>query len=124
MIDNKKVALFGWHPDVVNYDKWPGMTAEKLRAALEGDRDSLLELGYAVDLHYIRDGETAFDAATEALTGKPYECVLIGAGVRRDEDHFLVFEKLVNAVHKAAPQATICFNTNPSDTADAIKRWT
>ncbi|MDD1782713.1 hypothetical protein LRP49_16190 [Enterovibrio sp. ZSDZ35] len=119
-----KVALFGWHPDVVNYDKWPGMTAEKLRAALEGDRDRLLDLGYSVDLHYIRDGETAYDAATSALVGQPYDCVLIGAGVRRDDDHFLVFEKLVNAVHKAAPQATICFNTNPSDTADAIKRWT
>ncbi|WP_017016359.1 hypothetical protein [Enterovibrio norvegicus] len=49
--------------------------------------------------------------------------MLIGAGVRRDEDHFLVFERLVNAAHMAAPDAAICFNTNPSDTAEAIKRW-
>ncbi|KXF81676.1 hypothetical protein [Enterovibrio coralii] len=123
-MSSKKVALFGWHPDVVNYEKWPGMSAEKLRAALEGDRANLLSLGYEVDLHYIRDGDTAYDAASAALADTNYDCVLIGAGVRRDDDHFLTFEKLVNAVHKAAPQATICFNTNPSDTADAIKRWT
>lgn len=123
-MENKKVALFGWHPDVVNYDKWPGMNAEKLRAALEADRERLLSLGYAVDLLFIKEGDTAYDTAHDALSGKDYDCVLIGAGVRRDDDHFFVFEKLVNAVHKAAPQATICFNTNPSDTADAIKRWT
>ncbi|WP_407330653.1 hypothetical protein [Enterovibrio sp. 27052020O] len=123
-MSDKKIALFGWHPDVVNYDKWPDMNAEKLRAMLEADRDKLIALGYDVTLHYIRDGETAYQAATEALQGQPYDCVLIGAGVRRDDSHFLVFEKLVNAVHKAAPQATICFNTNPTDTADAVKRWT
>ncbi|PMN65245.1 hypothetical protein [Enterovibrio norvegicus] len=122
-MSDKKVALFGWHPDVVNYDKWPGMSAEKLLAALEGDRDNLVSLGYDVVLHFIRDGDTAFETATKALEGQGYDCVLIGAGVRRDDDHFLVFERLVNAAHMAAPDAAICFNTNPSDTAEAIKRW-
>ena len=49
--------------------------------------------------------------------------MLIGAGVRLDPDAFIVFERLVNAVHAAAPAAKICFNTNPSDTAEAVKRW-
>ena len=34
-----------------------------------------------------------------------------------------VFERLVNAVHRAAPQARICFNTKPTDTAQAVQRW-
>src|SRR3974377_2398908 len=35
----------------------------------------------------------------------------------------LLFEKLINVVHKHAPQAKLCFNTLPSDTAAAVKRW-
>lgn len=31
--------------------------------------------------------------------------------------------KLVNVVREDAPRANICFNTNPSDTAEAVLRW-
>src|SRR5262245_59468321 len=40
-----------------------------------------------------------------------------------ESKHFLLFEKLINVIHEHAPQAKICFNTLPSDTADAVKRW-
>ncbi|MBW8743682.1 MAG: hypothetical protein JF628_04955 [Sphingomonas sp.] len=33
-----------------------------------------------------------------------------------------LFEMVVNAVHKAAPDATIAFNTRPEDTAEAAAR--
>jgi hypothetical protein len=33
-----------------------------------------------------------------------------------------LFERVINAVHKAAPGATIAFNTRPEDTADAAAR--
>jgi hypothetical protein len=33
-----------------------------------------------------------------------------------------LFEMVVNAVHKAAPSATIAFNTRPEDTAEAAAR--
>ncbi len=46
MSEKKKVVLVGWNPEVVDYSKWPGLTPEKLRAALEGDRDNLNTLGY------------------------------------------------------------------------------
>jgi hypothetical protein len=35
----------------------------------------------------------------------------------------LIFEKAVNAIHKAAPGSTIAFNTKPEDTAEAAARW-
>ena len=123
MIGKKKVALVGWNPDVVDYTKWPELTPEKLRAALEGDRDKLISLGYEADWLYIDIADTAYYVVADALKHKSYDCVLIGAGVRVDQDHFLVFERLVNAVHHHAPQASICFNTNPSDTAEAVQRW-
>jgi hypothetical protein len=33
------------------------------------------------------------------------------------------FERLVNAVHQAAPVAAIAFNPTPQDRADAAARW-
>jgi hypothetical protein len=123
MSEQKKVVLVGWNPDVVDYSKWPGLTPEKLRAALEGDRDKLNSMGYNTELLYINDADTAFETVSNALNDTEYDCVLIGAGVRTVDEHFIVFEQLVNAVHQSAPSAKICFNTNPSDTAEAVKRW-
>ena len=123
MSEKKRVVLVGWNPEVVDYSKWPGLTPEKLRAALEGDRDNLNTLGYEAELLFINDADTAYDMISDALSKTVYDCVLIGAGVRTIDEHFLVFEKLVNAVHQSAPTAKICFNTNPSDTAEAVQRW-
>jgi hypothetical protein len=30
---------------------------------------------------------------------------------------------VLNLVHALAPNARICFNTNPGDTAEAVRRW-
>jgi hypothetical protein len=49
--------------------------------------------------------------------------VLIGAGIRAMPGNFLLFEKLINVVHANAPQAKLCFNTRPTDTAEAVMRW-
>ena len=52
-----------------------------------------------------------------------YDCVVIGAGVRLPPRRLAIFEAIINAVHKAAPGATIAFNTRPEDSADAAARW-
>ena len=49
---------------------------------------------------------------------------MIGAGLRIVAPYFLLFEKLINLVHRHAPASTkLCFNSNPTDTAEAVKRW-
>lgn len=118
-----RVVLVGWNPKVVDYSKWPGLTPDKLAAMLEADRSKLNDLGYDANLLFIDDAETAFDVVKVRLHQENYDCVLIGAGVRTDDEHFIVFERLVNAVHESAPTAKICFNTNPGDTAEAVQRW-
>jgi len=35
----------------------------------------------------------------------------------------VLFEQVVNAIHKEAPGAAIAFNTRPDDTAEAAARW-
>ncbi|WP_020397211.1 hypothetical protein [Thiolinea disciformis] len=122
-MSKKHVVMIGWHPSAVNYEKWTHLTPEKLQAMLEADRDSLNQLGYQAELCFVRSAETAQADVEQYLAENAVDCVLIGAGVRTDADHFLVFETLVNAVHKSAPQANICFNTNPTDTAAAVQRW-
>lgn len=119
----KKVMLVGWHPSVVNYDKWPGLTPEKLEAALRADEQKLNDLGYDAAIGFIYSGDSATEQLEKSLKEVAYDVVLIGAGVRKDDDHFLVFEKLVNIVHEHAPNARIAFNTGPTDSDVAVQRW-
>jgi len=119
----KKVLMVGWHPTVVDYSKYPGLTAEKLEAALTADKRKLNEQGYDTSIGFIFSGETATDQLAETLKQKSFDAVLIGAGVRKDDDHFLIFERLVNVVHEFAPQTRIVFNTGPTDSDKSVQRW-
>jgi sugar/nucleoside kinase (ribokinase family) len=49
--------------------------------------------------------------------------VVIGGGLRLPPKGLLLFETVINAVHKAAPNVVIAFNTRPEDTAEAAARW-
>ena len=35
----------------------------------------------------------------------------------------LIMDGIINLVHVFAPEARICFNTTPADTAEAVQRW-
>ena len=121
-----RVLLVGLDPDIVDYSMSPvpGLTAAMVRAAVEGDKAKLETLGHSVTSLYVDDGKTAEAALTTALSAGAYDCIMIGAGLRIVPPYFLLFEKLINVVHRYAPALTkVCFNTNPSDTADAVLRW-
>lgn len=122
-MSQRRVLMIGWHPSVVDYAKYPGLDAEKLEAALRADEARLQADGYAAEIGFLRDGDRAAeDVAAMLAEGSP-DVVLIGAGVRRDEDHVLVFERVINAVHQHAPGARIAFNTGPFDSVAAVARW-
>ncbi len=119
----KKVLMVGWHPTVVDYSKYPGLDADKLDAALRADERKLNDLGYDASIGFIFSGETATEQLEQTLKEAAFDVVMIGAGVRKDDDHFLIFERLVNVVHEHAPKARIAFNTGPIDSDAAIQRW-
>ena len=123
MSDKNKVILMGLSPSAVDYSRWPGMTAEKLEAGLRAGEKQLIEAGYDATMCYLDDRETAVATVEQMLAGATYDCVLIGAGVRIDPEEFLLFEKLINVAHQHAPAAKICFNTGPTDLAEAVGRW-
>ncbi|MEM9910473.1 MAG: hypothetical protein AAF922_06775 [Pseudomonadota bacterium] len=87
----KRVLLIGWHPDAVNFKKWPGLTPEKLMTALERDSATLREAGFDVSFCLLTSAENAVSEAETALGSEYFDVVMIGAGVRRDEDHALTF---------------------------------
>ena len=119
----KSVLLIGLDPRVVNYDRWPGLTAEKLEAGLRRDEATLNSSGYDARICFIDHGETAEEVVRAMLAETDFACVLVGAGVRTDTEEFQLFEKLINVVHEHAPGARICFNTGPTDSVDAVQRW-
>lgn len=126
MASRVSVLLVGLDPDIVDYSKSPvpGLTAAKVRAAVEAESSKLESLGYSVKSLYVDDGKTAEVVLANTLAADKYDCIMIGAGLRIVPPYFLLFEKLINVMHRQAPASTkICFNTNPSDTAAAVRRW-
>jgi len=127
MTSKKTILSVGLQPHLINfadpaYAAYPGMTGEKVQAGLDKDIAALNALGYDAKLCLTDFGETA-EAVIRAALQQRYDCVVIGAGVRTIEKNFLLFEKVLNVVHEHAPQARICFNTGPFDTAKAVQRW-
>ena len=57
------------------------------------------------------------------LKERQWQRVVIGNGVRVNMEltHFL--ERLIFLAHRHAPNAPVMFNTGPTDTLDAIRRW-
>jgi hypothetical protein len=123
---DKRVLVIGLDPDFIDFTTpqiaATGVTAEKIRAGLEGDGERLKGLGYAADVLWVDDGKTAHLVLRERLEATQYDGVMIGAGLRTLPPYALLFEALVNVVHEAAPHAKFAFNTSPADTAEAVQR--
>jgi hypothetical protein len=126
MKEERSVLVIGLDPMLIDFSQpgyAPGMDAAKVLAGLKSSEEELTRLGYSVQMCLTDFGGTAEAIVQGRLAQKPFDCVLIGAGVRANPKNFILFEKLINVVHKHAPQARICFNTLPSDTAAAVQRW-
>jgi hypothetical protein len=124
----KSVLLIGLDPELLDFSapafaQFPGITAAKVTAGTVGQIERLNALGYDAHLCMTDFGATAEAVVLARLKEKPFDCIAIGAGIRVVPDHFSLFEKLINVLHEHAPQAKICFNTNPNDTAEAVQRW-
>ena len=118
MPEPKGVLIVGLDPFLIDFSgpdfAYFNMTAENVVSAAEADVTRLDGLGYAAEPYYTDVGETAGSVLAERLQIKPWDCILIGAGVRLPPSNFLLFERLVNVVMAGAPQAKLCFNTRPT----------
>lgn len=122
----KRVLYVGQDPDTVDFSDPalpPGTDAAKIAAGIELAQRELIARGWQADVCMISPDDAGIDMLAQRLVAAPYDCVLIGGGLRLPPKSLLLFERVLNAVHEAAPQARIAFNTKPQDTADAAARW-
>ncbi len=122
----KRVVLVGFDPAAVDFSDPalpPGMTAEKIHAGVKPALDDFAGRGWHPEICFIKPDETAVPTIERCLAGDVYDCVVIGAGVRLPPNRLVLFEAVVNAVRRAAPQAAIAFNTRPEDSGAAAARW-
>jgi hypothetical protein len=110
------VLLIGFAPDSI-----PGFEPGAVAASLDEGSRRFAELGMAEDQCLIGFGEpdaTAHATIVEHLAKKPYDCVVVGGGVRKPAELLGLFQAVVNLVHWHQPQAAIAFNSGPTDSAD------
>jgi hypothetical protein len=99
------------------------MTAEKIHAGVKFALADMAKRGWLAENCFINPDETAVQTIEHRLARDPYDCVVVGAGVRLPPSRLALFEAVVNAIRRAAPQAAIAFNTRPEDTGTAAARW-
>jgi hypothetical protein len=121
-----RVLIVGQDPDTVDFSDpalIPGMTADKVRAGVTASVNMLTAAGFEAEQCSTDHGETAEAVVTARIQATRFDCVMVGAGIRLPPSKLVLFEKLVNAIHRNAPDAAICFNTRPDDCVEAVRRW-
>jgi hypothetical protein len=120
-----RVLFVGQTPESVDFTDPalpPGFDAAKIHAGIAVGMQLMKDRGWQADLCLVAP-DSAVAALERQLGGASYDCVVIGGGIRLPPKSLLLFEKLVNVVHRLAPGASIAFNTSPPDTADSAGRW-
>lgn len=128
MSNKKSVLLIGIDPKCIDFSSpefaaMPGITVEKVMLGFAGSVDTLNEFGYDAELCWTDLGDTAIEVIKTHLQKRDFDCVIIGAGIRKPDSIFQLFENTINVVHEYAAKAKICFNTNPMDTVQSVQRW-
>jgi hypothetical protein len=121
-----RILFVGQEPETVDFSDPalpPGFSAEKIHAGIAVAMRQMTERGWQADLCLVSPDDTAAPAVERQLADKHYDGVVIGGGIRLPPKSLLLFEAMINAVHRAVPGAFIAFNTRPEDSADAASRW-
>lgn len=122
----KKVLIIGMNPHTVDFNNPelpPGLTIEMVEKGTTATIDRLKAAGYEAEAYLLNTDQTDYTEIIKLLKTKKQDGVVIGNGIRSIKVNFLLFEKIVNIVHEYAPEAKIIFNSLPTDTEEAIKRW-
>lgn len=122
----KKILIIGMDPhtiDFTNPEIPQGLSIEKIEKGANATLEKLHSMNYDAELFLIETGATDLSNLAKQLNEKNYDGVVIGNGIRSITTNFILFEKIINVVHTHASKSKIIFNTLPSNTAEAIKRW-
>ncbi|MBC9715799.1 hypothetical protein H9Y04_24970 [Streptomyces sp. TRM66268-LWL] len=116
-----RVLVIGLDPH-----RTPGLwDPEPIAKGIEAGLAKFAEHGVGVETCLVGvDGSEDVPAVAEqALRAHPWECVVVGGGLRHADDLLGLFEQLINLIRRHAPDAAIAFSSTPSNTYEAAVRW-
>jgi hypothetical protein len=122
-MSEKRVLAIGLDPEYADFSGMPGLTPAVVRAYIDAQIEEMRALGYQAESCLVDTGEDAHQAVERVLRERAFDCIVIGNGLRTPPAALLLFERILNLVHELAPASRIAFNTKPSDTAEAARRW-
>ena len=120
------VLIIGEDPELIDFSAPgvpPNMSAKSVMEGLRVATDRLRGLGHEVGVLLTKDAETVDALVSEALKERPYDVIVIGAGLRTLPPMLEQFERLINALREKAPRAKLAFNSRPEDSDKAALRW-
>ena len=106
-MNSTALLAIGLDPSFVDFSAMPHLTPERVHGYILAEIARVRELGFDVAVLLIAPDEKAG----------------VDAGLREPPEPLVLFEKILNLVHRLAPQANIAFNNTPADTAEAVLRW-
>ena len=116
-----RVLVVGLDPHRVAGPWDPRPVADAIEAGLA--RFAEAGVGVEACLVGLDGGDEVEAVVLEAVRRRPWEVVVVGAGLRDAEGRPDLLERVVNLVHRHAPGAAIAFNSAPGDTFEAAARW-
>jgi hypothetical protein len=121
----KRILFVGQKPETVDFSDPslpPGFDAKMINAGIAVAVSKIEERGWKGDTCMITPDPAGSAMLEESLSRAAYDCVVIGGGLRLPPKSLVLFEAVLNIIHKSAPNAAIAFNTQPEDTAAAAAR--
>ena len=122
----KKILIIGMNPNTIDFtnpELPKGLSIDIIEKGSKATLESLISLGYDAELYLIDTGATNLGNLAKQLKENNYDGVVVGNGIRGIKTNFILFEQIINVVHSISIKSKIIFNTLPTDTAEAIKRW-
>lgn len=123
---SKAILIIGEDPAQIDFDAADapeGMTADRVTAGLAASVARLEAAGHGAELLMTVDETTVAQQVRDALAGREYDVIVIGAGLRTLPPMAGQFERLMNVLHAEAPKAKFAFNSQPDDSDAAALRW-
>ncbi|TAH26890.1 MAG: hypothetical protein EAZ07_03165 [Cytophagales bacterium] len=120
---NNRVLLIGVDTSKFLNSNIPGYDPAEIHRQSVIAKDKMIEMGYDAKWCYIDiTSSNPSEKLLEELTTNQFDCILVGAGLRKRPDQLQLLQTLINIVHEHAIGAKICFNEDVHDTVESVTK--
>jgi hypothetical protein len=118
-----RVLLIGVDTSKIISHNIPGYNPAEIHRLSVIAKDNLNEMGYDAKWCYLDiTSSNPSEKLSEELMTNQFDCILVGAGLRKRPDQLRLLESLINIIHEHTVGAKICFNEDVYDTIETVTR--